>query len=173
MSRIMKIVLFIVFFAVFFEAGLISSYTIVTSQPPDVGKLIGMQVDEITSFLSFGSGTNILNTQSNKKINNPDEVAEVLKTKGGLDGINLSTLSAQVSGTSDEDIIPVNITVMGYKDSVSGGNSSGGQIVITANETYSLTATAMATLKNSGIVIDVSTIQITSSRKLYGSTNGT
>ena len=169
----MKIVLFIVFFAVFFEAGLISSYTIVTSQPPDVGKLIGMQVDEITSFLSFGLGTNILNTQSNKKINNPDEVAEVLKTKGGLDGINLSTLSAQVSGTSDEDIIPVNITVMGYKDSVSGGNSSGGQIVITANETYSLTATAMATLKNSGIVIDVSTIQITSSRKLYGSTNGT
>ncbi len=169
----MKIVLFVVFFAVFFEAGLISSYTIVTSQPPDVGKLIGMQVDEITSFLSFGSGTNILNTQSNKKINNPDEVAEVLKTKGGLDGINLSTLSAQVSGTSDEDIIPVNITVMGYKDSVSGGNSSGGQIVITANETYSLTATAMATLKNSGIVIDVSTIQITSSRKLYGSTNGT
>jgi len=169
----MKIILFVVFFAVFFEAGLISSYTIVTSQPPDVGKLIGMQVDEITSFLSFGSGTNILNTQSNKKINNPDEVAEVLKTKGGLDGINLSTLSAQVSGTSDEDIIPVNITVMGYKDSVSGGNSSGGQIVITANETYSLTATAMATLKNSGIVIDVSTIQITSSRKLYGSTNGT
>jgi hypothetical protein len=169
----MKIILFMVFFVVFFEAGLISSYTIVTSQPPDIGKLLGMQVDEITSFLSFGSGSNILNTQSNKKINNPDEVAEALKTKGGLDGINLSTLSAQVSGTSDEDIIPVNITVMGYKDSVSGGNSSGGQIVITANETYSLTATAMATLKNSGIVIDVSTIQITSSRKLYGSTNGT
>ena len=169
----MKIILFVVFFVVFFEAGLISSYTIVTSQPPDIGKLLGMQVDEITSFLSFGSGSNILNTQSNKKINNPDEVAEALKTKGGLDGINLSTLSAQVSGTSDEDIIPVNITVMGYKDSVSGGNSSGGQIVITANETYSLTATAMATLKNSGIVIDVSTIQITSSRKLYGSTNGT
>ena len=62
---------------------------------------------------------------------------------------------------------------MGYKDTVSGGNSSGGQIVITANETYSLTATAMGTLKNSGILIDVSTIQITSSRKLYGSTNGT
>ena len=61
-----------------------------------------------------------------------------MKTKGGLDGINLQTLSAQVSGTSKEDIIPVNITVMGYKDTVSGGNSSGGQIVITANETYSI-----------------------------------
>jgi hypothetical protein len=169
----MKIILFIIFFAVFFEAGLISSYTIVTSQPPDVGKLIGMQVDEITSLLSFGSGSNILNTQSSKKINNVDEVAEALKTKGGLDGINLQTLSAQISGNSKENIIPVNITLMGYKDTVSGGNSTGGQIVISANETYSITATAMGTLKSGGITIDVNTIQITSSRKLYGNTNGT
>jgi hypothetical protein len=169
----MKIILIIIFLAVFFEAGLISSYTIVTSQPPDVGKLIGMQVDEITSFLSFGSGSNILNSQSNKKINNVDEVAEALKTKGGLDGINLQTLSAQISSNSKEDIIPVNITLMGYKDSMSGGNSSGGQIVISANETYSITATAMGSLKSGGITIDVNTIQITSSRKLYGNTNGT
>ena len=77
----MKIILIIIFLAVFFEAGLISSYTIVTSQPPDVGKLIGMQVDEITSLLSFGSGFNILNSQSNKKINNIDEVAEALKNQ--------------------------------------------------------------------------------------------
>ena len=173
MSRIIKIILIIIFLAVFFEAGLISSYTIVTSQPPDVGKLIGMQVDEITSLLSFGSGSNILNSQSNKKINNPDEVADALKTKAGLDGINLQTLSAQISSNSKEDIIPVNITLMGYKDTISGGNSSGGQIVISANETYSVTATAMGTLKSGGITIDVNTIQITSSRKLYGNTNGT
>jgi hypothetical protein len=169
----MKIILIIIFLAVFFEAGLISSYTIVTSQPPDVGKLIGMQIDEITSFLSFGSGSNILNSQSNKKINNIDEVAEALKTKAGLDGINLQTLSAQISSNSKEDIIPVNITLMGYKDTISGGNSSGGQIVISANETYSITATAMGALKSGGITIDVNTIQITSSRKLYGNTNGT
>jgi hypothetical protein len=168
-----KIILIIIFLAVFFEAGLISSYTIVTSQPPDVGKLIGMQVDEITSLLSFGSGSNILNSQSNKKINNLDEVAAALKTKAGLDGINLQTLSAQISSNSKEDIIPVNITLMGYKDTISGGNSSGGQIVISANETYSVTATAMGTLKSGGITIDVNTIQITSSRKLYGNTNGT
>ncbi|MCE7697331.1 MAG: hypothetical protein K8E24_000135 [Methanobacterium paludis] len=47
MSRILKIILFIIFFAIFFEAGLISAYTIVTSQPPDVNKLITMQVDEL------------------------------------------------------------------------------------------------------------------------------
>jgi hypothetical protein len=168
----MKIILFIIFFAIFFEAGLISSYTIVTSQPPDVGKLIGMQIDEITSLLSFGSGSNILNSQSNKKINNPDDVAAALKTQAGLDGINLQTLSAQITGNSKETVIPVNITVMGYKDAISG-NNSGGQIVISANETFSITASAMGTLKNGGITIDVTTIQITSSRKLYGNTNGT
>lgn len=173
MSRILKIILFILFFAVFFEAGLISSYTIVTSQPPDVGKLIGMQVDEITSLLSFGSGSNILNTQQSKKVNNPDEVAAALQSKAGLDGINLQTLNAQISGNSKETTIPVNITVMGYKDIQSGGTKSNGQIVITANETYSITATATAIQKSGGLTIDVNSIQITSSRKLYGNTNTT
>ncbi len=172
MSRILKIILFIIFFAVFFEAGLISSYTIVTSQPPNVGKLISLQIDEITSLLSFGSGSNILNSQSTKKINNPDDVAATLKNQTGLDGINLQSLSAQISGTKN-NVIPVNISVMGYKDVISGGNNSGGQIVITANETYSITANANGTLKNGGITIDVNTIQITSTRKLYGNTNGT
>lgn len=171
MSRIMKIILFIVFFAVFFEAGLISSYTIVTSQPPDVGKLIGMQIDEITSLISFGSGSNILNTQSNKVINNHDEVAAALQNKTGLSGINVQSLSAQISGNSKQTVIPVNITVMGYQDAISGGNTS--QIVISANQTYSITASANGTLKNGGIVIDVNSIQITSTRKIYGNTNGT
>jgi hypothetical protein len=167
----MKFILFVIFFVVFFEAGLISSYTIVTSQAPDVGKLLGMQVDEITSLLSFGSGSNILNSQSNKNITNPDEVAAALQNKTGLDGINLQSLSAQISGNSKGTVIPVNITVMGYKDVTSGGN--GTQVVISANETYSITATASGTLKTGGIMIDVNTIQITSSRKLFGNTNGT
>ena len=46
----MKIILFIVFFAVFFEAGLISSYTIVTSQPPDVGKLSECKLMKLRHF---------------------------------------------------------------------------------------------------------------------------
>jgi hypothetical protein len=165
----MKIILFIAFFAVFFEAGLISSYTIVTSQPPDVGKLLGMQIDEIASFLNFGSGSSILNTPTTKKIDNVDEVADALKSKAGLDGINLQTIQAQVSGNTKATTIPVNLTAQGYKDAISGGNTS--QIVISANETYSITATATATLKSGELIIDVNTIQITSSRKLYGSSN--
>ncbi len=169
----MKIILFIIFFAIFFEAGLISSYTIVTSQPPDVGKLLGMQIDELTALLTFGSGSKILNTQTNMKISNPEDVADALKVKAGLDGINLQSLSAQVTGSTKETTFPVNITAMGYKDAVSGGNTTGGQITISANETYSITATASASLKNNALVVDVNTIQITSTRKLYGNTNGT
>jgi len=167
----MKFILFIIFFAVFFEAGLISSYTIITAQPPDVGKLVGMQIDELTSLLSFGSSSPFL-TPSTIKVNNPDDIAAVLKAKAALDGINIDTLLASIIGNSKDKEVPVNITVMGYKDAISG-NSSGGQIVITPNETYSLTASAKGTLKNGGITIDVTTIQITSTRKLYGNVNGT
>ena len=167
----MKFILILVFLVVFFEAGLISSYTIVTSQAPDVGKLIGMQIEEITSLISFGSGSNILNTQQTKVISNPDEVAAALQNKTGLSGINVQSLTAQTIVSSKQTIIPVNITVMGYQDSISGGNST--QIIISANQTYSITATANGTLSNGKIDIDVNTIQITSSRKLYGNTNGT
>jgi len=166
----MKFILFIIFFAVFFEAGLISSYTIITAQPPDVGKLVGMQIDELTSL--FGSHSNFLKPPSTIKINNPDDVVDALKTQAALDGINLDTLLASMTGNSKDKEVSVNITVMGYKDAISG-NSSGGQIVITPNETYSLTASAKGTLKNGGITIDVTTIQITSTRKLYGNVNGT
>jgi len=171
LSRIIKFVLFLIFFIVFFEAGLISSYTIVTSQAPDVGKLIGMQIEEITSLLSFGSGSNILNSQSNINISNPDEVASALQNKTGLSGMNIQSLTAQTSASKKLTLIPVNLTVMGYQDAISGGNTS--QIVISANQTYSITATATGTLTNGEIDIDVNSIQITSSRKLYGNTNGT
>ena len=171
LSRIIKFILILVFLVVFFEAGLISSYTIVTSQAPDVGKLIGMQIEEITSLISFGSGSNIINTQQNKVISNPDDVAAALQNKTGLSGINVQSLTAQTIANSKKTIIPVNITVMGYQDSISGGNST--QIIISANQTYSITATANGTLSNGKIDIDVNTIQITSSRKLYGNTNGT
>ena len=167
----MKIILLIAFIAVFFEAGLISSYTIVTSQPPDVGKLLGMQIDELSSLISFGSSSSIISNPTTVPINNAAEVANALQSSSGLDGINLPSLSAQVSGNSKATIFPVNLTAIGYKYAISGSNSS--QIVITPNETYSITASATATKQDGKLVIDVTSIQITSSRKLYGNTNAT
>jgi hypothetical protein len=166
----MKIILFIIFFAVFFEAGLISSYTIVTSQAPDVGKLIGMQIEEVTTFLSFGSGSKILNTQANMNITNYQQVGSELTNKTGYD-INVQSLAAQTTGNTKNTIFPVNITAIGYQNLVSGSNNTA--IVITANQTYSITASANATLTDGNLIVDVTTIHITSTSVLYGNTNST
>ena len=37
---------------IFFEVGLFSSYTIVTSEAPNIQGLVDMQIDKITSFFS-------------------------------------------------------------------------------------------------------------------------
>jgi hypothetical protein len=167
----MKIILFIIFFAVFFEAGLISSYTIVTSQAPDVGKLIGLQIEEVTSFLSFGSGSKIINTQGNMNISNYQNVASELTNKTSYD-INAQSLTAQTTGTTKNAIFPVNITAIGYQNAISGSNTTA--VVITANQTYSITASANASYDiNDNLIVDVSTIQITSTSVLYGNSSST
>ena len=170
MSRAVKIILFLIFFAVFFEAGLFASYTIVTQQPPNPADLIEMQINGVSSLLNLGPK---IATQKNLVILNENEVVDALKAKTGIDGINLQSLSAQTYQDTDEKTINVNITAMGYKDAQTGGgttttgNVSSGPIVIKSNETYSITATAVATPKTSGVQIDVNSIVITSTRVLY------
>ncbi len=172
LPRILKFVLFLLLFGLFFEAGLFSSYTIVTSQPPDVGNLINMQTSKIAAIwesISFGSNDG--NSTNTLKILNGDPVIQTLKNKTGLNGVNLETMTA----TSDDDLnkkeILVVINAMGYKDTVSGGGSGnksgGGQIVITATEKYALTATAMAKKKTRGVEIIPNTIKVTSLKKIY------
>ena len=51
-NKVVRIVLIIVLFIVFFELGLFGSYTIVTSEAPNIQGLIGMQVSKISSFFS-------------------------------------------------------------------------------------------------------------------------
>ena len=156
--------LFLLFFGIFFEAGLFASYTIVTQQPPDAAKLIGMQIDAVASLFNFGGP--IIPIQQNLKVLNPEEVADTLKTKTNLDGVNVQSIAAQkVQNTKGGE--NVNITATGYKDVQTGGNQTGGTIVIKPNETYSITAIAIAETQTGGVMIDVSSIQITSTRKLY------
>lgn len=173
MSPLVKALIFLGFFFLFFEAGLFSSYTIVTGNAPDIDKLIGMQIDAISSIFNFGE--NPLNNKQALDILNKEEVGEALKSKAGMDGINMDTLVAYNIQSNENNTILVNITAMLYKDVQTGGgsgNKSGGQIVISPQETYSITATGIATEKTSGITIDVNSIQITSTRKLYNN-NGT
>ncbi len=173
MPRILKFILFLLLFGLFFEAGLFSSYTIVTSQPPNVGSLINMQTSKLAAIwegISLGSGDD--SSANTLKILNGDPVVQTLKNKTGLNGVNLETMTA----TSDDDLtkkdILVTINATGYKDAVSGGisktgNTTGGQIVITATEKYSVTATALAKKKTRGVEIYPNTIKITSLKKIY------
>ncbi|BDZ70102.1 hypothetical protein [Methanobacterium petrolearium] len=165
MSRAIKIILFLVFFFIFFEAGLFASYTIVTQQPPNPNDLIEMQLNGISSLLNLN--TPKIATQNNLKIVNKNEVARALEAKTGVDGINLETLSAQSYQNVDDENITVNITAVGYKDSQSGTSSNTSTIVIKSNETYSITATALASPATNGVKINVATIVITSSRIIY------
>ncbi len=170
LPRIIKFILFLILFGIVFELGLLSSYTIVTSQSPDVGKLVDMQVEKLTSL--WDSITNSDKNQTKGyNVTNPDAVAQVLKQKTGLNGINIDTLSATADGSGTGDI-PVTLSATGYKENQTGGvstNKSGssGQIVIKQSEVYSLTASATGKKKSRGIEVNVGTIQITSLKKLY------
>lgn len=167
LSRGVKIILFLIFFVLFFEAGIFASYTIVTQQAPNPADLIEMQINGVASL--FNLGPKIAN-QKNITILNENEVVDALKAKTSIDGINLDSLKAITYEDTSSDTINVNITAMGYKDSATGGgtgNSSGGPIVIKSNETYSITATAVGTPKYNGVTIDVNSIVITATRVLY------
>ena len=169
MSRVLKFILFLAFFIFFFEAGLISSYTIVTSQPPDVGKLIGMQIDRLAAIFDIRDDLSSVLTKPPEALNitNSNEVAQSLQSQSNLGGIDISSINATTYADKNKDLIPVNITAMGFKEDISGGNASGGQIVITPSVDYMIKATAMGKSSRRGIEIDLTTIKIVSLGRLY------
>ena len=173
MSSIVKVLLFILFFIAFFEAGLISSYTIVTGQPPDVEQLINMQIEELLSLFHLGENTPA--KQQALNVSNPDQVAAALQNKSGMDGISLQSLSVVTNESTDtEGNVTVVITVNAYKENQTGGTTNVSIITIRPQETYSITAIARGEIQSNGkIKIDVNTIVITTTRKLYEVVNNT
>ncbi|MGB9977705.1 hypothetical protein [Methanobacterium sp.] len=170
MPRIIKFIFFLLLFGIIFEAGLLSSYTIVTSQPPDVGKVIDMQVSKLTAIWdSIGIGSKVGSAKT-YNVTNVDPVANVLKSKAQLAGINIDTVAATIVSSSGGKV-NVTITATGYKENETTANSSNtaftsGQIVISPSATYNLTATATGEQKTKGIAVDVNTIKITSLKQI-------
>ena len=169
MNNAIKYVSLFLLCVVFFEAGLFSANTIVSGEPPNISNLINMQLDGINSFIKLLEGSRN-NTQESIDINNPDEVAQAIQSKSSMDGVNLQTLSAHTNESTSKDQINVTITVMAYKTITKGGNTTNGSIIISPNETYSITATAIGKTENGGITVDVNSIIITTVRKLYTNT---
>jgi hypothetical protein len=173
LPRIIKFILFLILFGIVFELGLLSSYTIVTSQPPDVGKLVDMQVTKVTAIWDSITGANKGPNVKTVNITNVNDVANNLMSKTGLSGINVDTLGAILPDSSTSDTVTVTLTGTGYKENQTGAvknnvsGSSSGQIVIKQSEIYSITATATAKKKSGKVEVDVNTIQVTALKKLY------
>lgn len=173
MNSAVKYFLFFILCVVFFEAGLISANTIVSGEPPDIGKLIDMQLDGINSLIHLLQGSQN-STQKAIDINNENDVAQAIQNKSEMNGVNLQSLSAHTNESTRNENITVTITLMAYKTTTTSGNSTNGSIIIKPDETYSITATAIGKVESGGITVDLNSIVITTVRKLYSnSPNGT
>lgn len=173
MNSVVKYLLLFLLCVVFFEAGLISANTIVSGEPPDIGKLIDMQLDGINSLIHLLQGSQN-STQKAIDINNENDVAQAIQNKSEMNGVNLQSLSAHTNESTRNENITVTITLMAYKTTTTSGNSTNGSIIIKPDETYSITATAIGKVESGGITVDLNSIVITTVRKLYSnSANGT
>lgn len=173
LNSVIKYLLLFLLCVVFFEAGLVSANTIVSGEPPDIGKLIDMQLDGINSLIQLLQGSKN-STQESIEINNQNDVAHAIQNKSNMDGVNLQTLTAHTNESTSKDQINITLTLMAYKTTTTGGNVTNGSIIIRPNETYSITATAIGKTEDGGITVDINSIIITTVRKLYSNTpNGT
>ncbi len=165
MNKVLRIVLIILLFIGFFEIGLFSSYTIVTSEVPDVQGLIDLQVDTISNFINPQSISNvIIKNPSNINITNRVDTAMAMADMADIDGVSVPNMTATTQQSTEDGHINVTITTVGY----SAPNSTYNSTHISTIPTYRVTAVAEANITGSLVIIDVNTIKITSILKLYG-----
>ena len=163
-NKIVRIVLIIVLFLAFFEVGLISSYTIVTSEAPNVKALIDMQISEITGLLSPQKVNDaLIKDPTRVNISNKKDVALKMEELSNVDGVNVDSMNVTTYDDTDNSNFTVTISALGYESP----NSTSGQIVISQTPSYKVIANGNASFKSSGLVVDVNTMNINSVLKLY------
>ena len=163
-NKIVRIILIIVVFIIFFEVGLISSYTIVTAEPPNVQGLIDMQIDKVTSIFSPEKVNEVLvKDPTPLTVSNKKDVALRLEELSNVDGVNIDSLNVTTYDDPDNENLTVNIEALGY----ASPNSTSGQIVISQDPSYKLIAQGSATYRGTGLMVDKDTMVITSVLKLY------
>lgn len=167
MSRILKVLLFIIGIFIFFEVGLFASYSVISSGNVNPGEIISIQVDEVNDFIGSLTGKKSLNDQETLNITNNDQVALILNNMTNL-SVSLNSVTAKVS-SDDTGNQTVTITAVATKDAQI---TNGGAIEIVPEQTYSITATATGDVYSSGKVeIDTSTIQLKERIVLYNQNN--
>lgn len=169
MSRILKILLFIIGIIIFFEIGLFASYSLISSKPINPLELISVQVDEGSDLVTSLTGEKNLNDQDTLNITNNEEVALVLDNITNL-SVNLNSVSAKISNdnTGNQSIT---ITALATKDTQI---AAGGFIQIVPEQTYSITATALGRVYSNGKVkVNVTSISLKERIVLYNQNTNT
>ncbi|WP_407424445.1 hypothetical protein [Methanobrevibacter sp.] len=164
MGKILRILLVIVLFIIFFEIGLFSSYTIVTAEVPDVKGLIDMQVGQITGFFSPQHVNQVL-IKDPTPINftNHKDVALKMEELSNVDGVNVDSMNATTYDDTKNDKMNLTIEALGY----AAPNSTSGQIVISQDPSYKVIVSAVGSYKSGELVVDTSTIKVDSVLKLF------
>ncbi|MBR4447738.1 hypothetical protein [Methanobrevibacter sp.] len=163
-NKILRIVLIIVLFIVFFELGLFSSYTIVTAEAPNVQGLIDMQISKIQEFFNPEKVNDVLiKDPTPVNISNKKDVALKMESLSQVDGVNINSMNITTYDDTDNENLTVNIEALGY----ASPKSSSGQIIISQDPSYKVIATAQASFKENGLRVDENTLEITSILKLY------
>ena len=164
MGKILRILLVIVLFIIFFEIGLFSSYTIVTAEVPDVKGLIDMQVSQISGIVSPKHVNDVLVKEPTKvNFTNHKDVALKMEDMSHVDGVNVDSMNASTYDSTKNDKINVTIEALGY----AAPNSTSGQIVISQDPSYKVIVSAVASYKSGQLVVDTNTIKVDSVLKLF------
>lgn len=163
-NKVLRIILIVVLFVVFFEVGLFSSYTIVTSEAPNIQGLINMQVDKVTSFFSPEKVNEaLIKDPTPVNITNKKDVGLKMEELSKVDGVNVDSMNVTTIDDKDNKNMTVSIEALGY----ASPNSTSGQIVISQDPSYKVIASADASYKESGLMVNTDKMVITSVLQLY------
>ena len=163
-NKIVRIVLIIILFVVFFELGLFGSYTIVTAEAPDVQGLIDMQISKVSSFLNPEKVNQVLiKDPTPVSISNKKDIALQMEALSKVDGVNYDSINVTTTEDPDDGKFNVTIEGLGY----ASPNSTSGQIVITQTPSYKIIAKGIASNKGTGLMVDKDTVTINSVLRLY------
>lgn len=163
-SKVLRIILIIVLFIIFFEIGLISSYTIVTAEAPNVHNIVDMQISKVTGIFS-PENVNVVLIKDPTPVNisNKKDVALQMQTLSKVDGINVDSMNVTTYEDKDNKNFTVTIEALGYDSP----KSTSGQIVISQTPSYKIIAKGIASYKDTGLMVDDDKLVINSVLKLY------
>ena len=164
-SKVLKIILIVVLFFIFFEIGLFSSYTIVTAEAPNIQGLVDMQVSKITGFFSPENVNDaLIKDPTPINITNKKDVALKMEQLSNVDGVNVDSMNITTFDDTENKNLTITIEALGY----ASPSSTSGQIVISQNPSYKVIAKAAASYTGeSGLRADPNTMVINSVLKLY------